>query len=159
MHVYPCKKFLNAVDTNLFQLRSTNPKKNYQTLDVFFGGGLGHPPKKKVLILFLFIISNFYSSKVFKFTWNMRNRLNRKKNKISDFSFCRKTLKQADLEWMPLSANLFRLVSTNPEKNSQTQDVFFLFNAEPIFFFCTLYIPPQKWSNFHMEDAHIVKWN
>jgi len=47
MHVYPFRQFLNAVDTNLFQLGSTNPKKKSQTLDAFFGGGLSPPPKKK----------------------------------------------------------------------------------------------------------------
>ena len=33
----------------------------------------------------IYIFSNFFS-KVFKFTWKMRNRLNREKNQISDFS-------------------------------------------------------------------------
>ena len=33
-----------------------------------------------------FFFSNFFFSKVLKFTWKMRNRLNRKKNQISGFS-------------------------------------------------------------------------
>ena len=70
MHVYPhpCSQFLNAVDTNLFQLGSTNPKKNFQALDVFFGGRLSPPPKKQaeknMLILFLFKISNLFFKNV-----------------------------------------------------------------------------------------------
>ena len=45
MHVY-MQVFLNAVDANLFQLGSTNPKKNSQTFHVIFGSGLSDPPKK-----------------------------------------------------------------------------------------------------------------
>ena len=49
-----------------------------------------------------------------RFTWKFWNRLNRKKNQISDFSvfysssYEEKTMKQA-IPWMSLSANLFRL--------------------------------------------------
>ena len=52
-----------------------------------------------------------------KFTWKIWNRLNRKKNQISDFSdfyfssYEEKTMKQAIL-WMPLSANLLKLESS-----------------------------------------------
>ena len=80
---------------NLFRLGSTNPKKKSQTLDaVWWGAKL--PTKKKDILNFFFqkcsnifnqiFFSPFFFSKVFKFTWKIRNRLNRKKNHIPDFS-------------------------------------------------------------------------
>ena len=65
-----------AVDTNLFRLGSTNPKKNW----FFFLQKCSNIFKKNKNPIFFF-------SKVFKFTWKKRNRLNRKKNQISDFYF------------------------------------------------------------------------
>ena len=59
MHVYPGRQFLNAVDTNLFQLGSTIPEKNAQTLDVFFGRGLSQKKKKKESKMYYFSIQNF----------------------------------------------------------------------------------------------------
>ena len=56
-----CRQFFDAVDTNLFQLGSTNPKKNSQTLDVFFGGGLVTYQRKTDFFLFVkfFFLKNF----------------------------------------------------------------------------------------------------
>ena len=53
---------MDAVDTNLFQLGSTDPKKYSQTLYVFFDGGLSPPPKKKY-----FFVQNF-QNKIQKFS-------------------------------------------------------------------------------------------
>ena len=55
---YACKTlkprfFWYAVDTNLFRLGSTNPKKNSQTLDAFWWGAKP-PTKKKIYINFFF---------------------------------------------------------------------------------------------------------
>ena len=54
MHVfvYPCRQFWNGVDTNLFRLGSTNPKKNPQNMDVFFGGVLRPRQEKKITFFF-----------------------------------------------------------------------------------------------------------
>ena len=39
---------------------------------------------------------------------------------------------EAGKSWMPLSANLFRLDSTNPKKNTQTLDVYFLLGGQAL---------------------------
>ena len=83
---YACKTmkpgfFWYAVDTNLFRLGSTNPKKIPRPW-ILFGAGLSSPPEKKNVIFFF----EFFFSKMFKyFTCKIRNRLNRKKNQISYF--------------------------------------------------------------------------
>ena len=52
--------FWYAIDTNLFRLGSTNPKKKFpDPVPMLFGGG-----------------RSFFFSTVFKLTWKMRNRLN-----------------------------------------------------------------------------------
>ena len=61
-----------TIDANLFRLGSTNPKK-IPSPWMLFDGEPSPPPK----IIFF--------SKVFKFTWKIWNRPNRKKNQISDF--------------------------------------------------------------------------
>ena len=59
---------------------------------MFFGGGPSPPPKKKkkknqkCLDIWTKKNLQFFFTKVFEFTWNMQNVLNRKKNKISGFS-------------------------------------------------------------------------
>ena len=88
MHAYPCMQNNEetiakyAVDANLFRLGSTNPIKKISSL-------------KKITFFFFKNVSIFelidkkrifnFFSKVVKFTY-FQIRLNRKKNKISDFS-------------------------------------------------------------------------
>ena len=85
--------FWYAVDTSLFRLGSTNPKKILRVWMLF--GGRRRPDQKKLNFFFFknnqtfsnkFFFPIFFLSKVFKFTWKVRNRLNRRKNQISDFS-------------------------------------------------------------------------
>jgi len=66
----------------LFQLTKSRPPEvppsPFPTHSVFFMPS--SPPKQKIGIFF-----NIFFFKVFKFTWKIRNRLNRTKNQISDF--------------------------------------------------------------------------
>ena len=86
--------FWNAVDTNLFRLESTNPKKKIPTPGCFYlvGSQASHQ-KNKNQIFYIFFCSmlnkkkSIFFSKVFKFTWKMRNVLKRMKNQLADFYF------------------------------------------------------------------------
>ena len=96
------------------------------------------------IVFFLNIFQKFskfqFLSLIFKFTWKIGNRLNRKKNQFPDFSdfyffeLCRKTLQQK-IYWMPLIVNLF-CPQSKSTRGSEAQPRW----RGGYIFFC----PPQK---------------
>ena len=92
LHTYACKtlkpglaKYAGYAD--LFRIGSTEPKKIFPDLICCLVGSEG--PKKKCTFFEKCsnIFEQIFFSKVLKFTWKMRNRLNQKENKISGFLF------------------------------------------------------------------------
>ena len=76
-----------AVDANLFRLGSTNPKKKYPGPGCFLVGGKA--PHQKYIYLFFSKMFQYLkkNDSIFFFkSVQIQNRLNQKKNQISDFS-------------------------------------------------------------------------
>ena len=71
MYTHACKTMnlaKYAVDTNLFQLESTNPKKNIQAMDALWWGA--RPPLNKKNCNFFFNVSLFLNKKKFQFIFS-----------------------------------------------------------------------------------------
>ena len=62
-----------AVDANLLRLGSTNPKKNIQTLGVFWWRAKSPTTEKIDFFSNVSLYKQFFFSKVFKFTREMQN--------------------------------------------------------------------------------------
>ena len=111
--------YFDACVPNLIQLGSTNPKKNSQTLDVFFGGGLVTHQRKTDFFLNYFFVQNFQF-----FFQKFSNLLERsgigwieRKTKFQIFPiFIFRVMKKkhnvAGNSGLPLSANLLKLESS-----------------------------------------------